>query len=283
VSPWGVDPIAVAAGELSAPERAEADRLLREDPAFRVEVERVARVTGALTALPAEAWTASAPPPPPLDLAKALAARPAAEEPVAAAPASAPLGASPEPEAVPAHGRRRRGAERGRGASRTRRAPRVLVLRPLSAALAGLALLAAGAGAALVAAGGDAAPGTVAQEPPAPPPARVVALEPLAPVAAGSERARVALPARAGGTVRVALDGIAPLPRGEHLELWLLRDGEDMVSLGTFRAGADGRVRATLPLGVDPARARFVDVSVERDDGDPTHSRRSVLRSAALS
>jgi anti-sigma-K factor RskA len=102
-------------------------------------------------------------------------------------------------------------------------------------------------------------------------------------VAAGTERARVALPAGAGGTVRVALDGIAPLRRGEYLELWLLREGTDMVSLGTFRAGADGRVRVTLPLGVDPAGARFVDVSVERDDGDPTHSQRSVLRSAALS
>jgi hypothetical protein len=114
-------------------------------------------------------------------------------------------------------------------------------------------------------------------------PARVVVLEPLAPVATGRERARVGLPARAGGSVRVALDGLAPLGRGEYLELWLLRDGEDMVSLGTFRAGADGRVRVALPVGVDPAAARFVDVSVERDDGDPAHSGRSVLRSSALS
>jgi hypothetical protein len=38
-----------------------------------------------------------------------------------------------------------------------------------------------------------------------------------------------------------------------------------------------------LPVGVDPAAARFVDVSVERDDGDPAHSGRSVLRSSALS
>jgi anti-sigma-K factor RskA len=119
---------------------------------------------------------------------------------------------------------------------------------------------------------------------PAPPaPARVVALEPVAPVASGSERASVLLPTRAGGTVRVQIDGIAPLPRGQFLELWLLGEGSGMVSLGTFRAGADGRVRVTLPLGVDPASARFVDLSVERDDGDPTHSRRSVLRSDALS
>ncbi|CAA9477739.1 MAG: hypothetical protein AVDCRST_MAG13-962, partial [uncultured Solirubrobacteraceae bacterium] len=131
---------------------------------------------------------------------------------------------------------------------------------------------------------GDAGRDTAARQQRQPaPPARVVVLDPLPPEAAGTERARVALPARAGGTVRVALDGIAPLPRGEYLELWLLRDGEDMVSLGSFRAGADGRVRVTLPLGVDPAGARYVDVSVERDDGDPTHSRRSVLRSAALS
>jgi anti-sigma-K factor RskA len=83
--------------------------------------------------------------------------------------------------------------------------------------------------------------------------------------------------------VRVAIDGIEPLPEGQFLELWLLGEGDDMVSLGTFRAGPDGRVRVALPLGVDPAGARFVDLSVEHDDGDPTHSRRSVLRSSALS
>jgi anti-sigma-K factor RskA len=81
----------------------------------------------------------------------------------------------------------------------------------------------------------------------------------------------------------VELDGIPPMSREEYLELWLLREGEDMVSLGTFRPRADGRVRVALPVGVDPAAARFVDVSVERDDGDPTHSGRSVLRSSALS
>jgi len=166
-----------------------------------------------------------------------------------------------------------------------RRGPRrELVLRPLTAALAALALLAAGAGgAAVLGAGGDGAGGTAARRGPAPPPARVVALEPLAPVAAGSERARLAFPARAGGTVRVAADGLRGLAPDDYLELWLLRDGEDMVSLGSFQAGPDGRVRVALPLAVDPAGARFVDVSVERDDGDPTHSRRSVLRSAALS
>jgi anti-sigma-K factor RskA len=160
------------------------------------------------------------------------------------------------------------------------------VLRPLGAGLAALALLAAGAGGALLAgAGSEAGPGEpgprAAQ--PAAPPARVVTLEPLAPVARGSERARVALPARAGGTVRVAVDGVPALPSGEYLELWLLGEGDQMVSLGTFRAGPDGRVRVALPLGVDPAGARFVDLSVEREDGDPTHSGKSVLRSAALS
>jgi len=313
-----VDPVAVAAGGLSRPEQEAADRLLRDDAGFRAEVERAGRVTSALSALPADAWTASAPPPPPLDLAAALAARPAGTgEPAAAGqdpllgsrraagagepalvgepglpgpggPAEADAPARPAADPSAAHPHRGRLRSRRGTPSARRRAPRVVVLRPLSAALASLALLLAGAGGALLVRGASEDAPTRADVPrtapgAAQPPARVVALEPLRPVATGRERARVALPPRAGGSVRVALDGLEPLRRQEYLELWLLRDGRDMVSLGTFRAGADGRVRVVLPLGVDPGAARFVDVSVERDDGDPTHSGRSVLRSSALS
>ena len=50
------------------------------------------------------------------------------------------------------------------------------------------------------------------------------------------------------------------------------------MSLGSFRVGAKGGATVELPLPVDPSRYRFLDVSVERDDGDPSHSSRSVLR-----
>jgi hypothetical protein len=50
------------------------------------------------------------------------------------------------------------------------------------------------------------------------------------------------------------------------------------VSLGSFRVGPDGRATLEVPLPVDPSRYRFLDVSVEPDDGDPSHSSRSILR-----
>jgi hypothetical protein len=42
--------------------------------------------------------------------------------------------------------------------------------------------------------------------------------------------------------------------------------------------GADGRAKVELPLPVDPSRYRFLDISVEPDDGNPAHSSRSILR-----
>jgi hypothetical protein len=51
-----------------------------------------------------------------------------------------------------------------------------------------------------------------------------------------------------------------------------------MLSLGSFRVPASGEAEVTVPLPVDVADFRFVDVSVEDDDGDPGHSGVSVLR-----
>ena len=62
----------------------------------------------------------------------------------------------------------------------------------------------------------------------------------------------------------------------------LLNSAKDLVSVGTFRAGADGRAEAGFTLGVDPARFAALDVSVKPADGDPRHSTRSLLRSGAL-
>lgn len=95
---------------------------------------------------------------------------------------------------------------------------------------------------------------------------------PLAPGASGE--------ARLDGGVRLEVSGLRPSRPGEYYELWLLNSPQDLVSVGAFRVGEDGSATVEFPLGVDPGRYQLVDVSVERDDGDPGHSARSVLRSS---
>ena len=81
-----------------------------------------------------------------------------------------------------------------------------------------------------------------------------------------------------GGEATVELDGLAPSREGEFYELWLLNDTDDLVSLGSFRVDADGTTEVELPMPVDPSEYGFVDISVEPDDGDASHSGDSVLR-----
>jgi len=139
---------------------------------------------------------------------------------------------------------------------------RALTLRPLPALAAALLLLAAGAGGALIATSGDEDPG------------RTLA---LAPLTRGAGDGQVKL-ARTGRRATLVVSGLAPSRRGEFYELWLLSPPGDLVSLGSFRVAGGGRATLEVPLPVDPSRYRFVDVSVEADDGDPSHSSRSVLR-----
>lgn len=69
-------------------------------------------------------------------------------------------------------------------------------------------------------------------------------------------------------------------PEGAFYELWLLEfEGEelaDLRSLGPIEVDQDGSF--TVPDDVDLDRFDVVDVSIEPDDGDPTHSGQSVLR-----
>lgn len=69
---------------------------------------------------------------------------------------------------------------------------------------------------------------------------------------------------------------VAALPDpGGFYEVWLIdEDVEGMVSLGPMRA--DGTYE--VPSDVDYRDYPIVDVSVEPDDGDPTHSGSSILR-----
>lgn len=53
----------ILTGDLDAAGRAAAEERMRTDPAFRAEVERLGPIGDALSALPADAWEQTAPPP----------------------------------------------------------------------------------------------------------------------------------------------------------------------------------------------------------------------------
>jgi anti-sigma-K factor RskA len=149
-----------------------------------------------------------------------------------------------------------------RAAEPAPRRRRTLTLRPLPAFAVALLLLAVGAGGALIAGSRDSEPGRTLT---------------LAPLGQGAGEGKVRL-ARAGGRATLVVSGLGRSRPGEFYELWLLSPPGDLVSLGSFRVGAGGRATLEVPLPVDPSRYRFLDVSVEPDDGDPSHSARSVLR-----
>jgi len=66
------------------------------------------------------------------------------------------------------------------------------------------------------------------------------------------------------------------LPSEDPVELWLIKpDLSDMVSLGVIQPG---ETQWDWPTGIDPNEYSLVDLSIEPDDGDPTHSGRSILR-----
>ena len=149
----------------------------------------------------------------------------------------------------------------------------------LSPALAGglaAVLLAVGVGAGALLGGGDGSPGPV----PSRPTAQVVALTHIgsAPPSAGAKA--LVSDTRGRRVVRLAVHGLPANDHGSFYEVWMLRDATHMVSLGTFRVGPGGRESVTLPVSVDPAEYPIMDVSLEPDDGDPAHSRDSLLRSS---
>lgn len=97
----------------------------------------------------------------------------------------------------------------------------------------------------------------------------------LAPLPGADAEPVVAMLREGSGTrtVEVDLSGL-PEPDGFH-EVWLLApDVSALVSLGPARP--DGVY--VIPDGIDLVDLPVVDVSVEPDDGDPTHSGQSVLR-----
>jgi anti-sigma-K factor RskA len=80
------------------------------------------------------------------------------------------------------------------------------------------------------------------------------------------------------GTAPGALraDDLPALRPGQYYEVWLLDpDAGTVVPVGVLPP--DGEGRFTLPASV-VGRCQVIDVSLGAHDGDPTHSKRSLLR-----
>jgi len=214
-------------GELSGDDLAAAERLLREDPAFRAEVDRLRPAVLRLEELPREAWEDLEPPP-------------------LAVPA--PAASAPTP---PTRSRRR------------------FVLRPAIAALASVALVLVGVGAGLLL-GEDGPAGTSGG-------GETLALAPVEP-RGGDATGSAKLIGAAGGEAVIDVSSLSPNAPDDFYELWLLNAPDDLVSLGSFKVGSSGRATVRVPLPVDPSQFSYVDLSIERADGDASHSGRSVLR-----
>ena len=76
-------------------------------------------------------------------------------------------------------------------------------------------------------------------------------------------------------TIRVSATELGDEPGVR--EVWLIHvDGVRMVSIGLLAAGDDGEF--AVPMELIDEGYRIVDISVEPDDGDPTHSGVSVAR-----
>ena len=98
--------------------------------------------------------------------------------------------------------------------------------------------------------------------------------------AAGSGRGAAQLVRRADGThLLVEVDEMRATDRADFFELWLLdRSNGDPQSLGKMDRSGARTLDVLVPDRVDTARFPVVDISSEIDDGDATHSGRSVLR-----
>ena len=76
-------------------------------------------------------------------------------------------------------------------------------------------------------------------------------------------------------TLRVSAEELGD-DDGVH-EVWLINvDGKRMVAVGLLASGDAGQFE--VPLGLIDKGYRIVDISVEPDDGDPTHSGVSLAR-----
>ncbi|MEV0287975.1 MULTISPECIES: anti-sigma factor domain-containing protein [unclassified Kribbella] len=105
----------------------------------------------------------------------------------------------------------------------------------------------------------------------APPPVAVVQLEPLPGKTGGGTADLI----QDGNELKVSVTGLDASTG--YYELWLINaDGERMVSLGVLDPAQGGTFR--IPDNLTSEGYRIVDVSLEPNDGNPAHSRDSVVR-----
>jgi len=96
---------------------------------------------------------------------------------------------------------------------------------------------------------------------------------------AGGGAGSAQLVQRADGLhIVVDVSDLSPAERKDFYELWLLApDGSNPQSLTKFTESS-GVIDAQVPAGVDTASFPVVDISEEVDDGDTSHSGKSILR-----
>jgi len=96
---------------------------------------------------------------------------------------------------------------------------------------------------------------------------------------AGGGSARAELVRSDDDTVlRVDLSGLTPAERSDFFELWLLDPANgNPQPLAKFEQ-SDGVVEVVLPPGLSTSEFPVVDISEELDDGDASHSGKSILR-----
>ena len=103
------------------------------------------------------------------------------------------------------------------------------------------------------------------------------ALSPLAGVGAVAASGKASMAGDDGDRrMTVTTDDLPALRPGQYYEVWLL----DPKAGTVFPVGVlprDGEARFTLPASV-VGRYQAIDVSLEADDGDPAHSKHSLLR-----
>ena len=100
---------------------------------------------------------------------------------------------------------------------------------------------------------------------------------PLAGVGAVTASGRASMAGDGGDRqMTVTASGLPALAPGQFYEVWLLDpDAGTVFAVGVL--SADGRARFTLPASV-VGRYQAVDISLEADDGEPAHSKHSLLR-----
>ena len=109
-------------------------------------------------------------------------------------------------------------------------------------------------------------------------PEQTLALESIGDEVPAGATGEVSLTSSDEDAVTLDVNGLNPTGSDEFYELWLLGKEGELVALGTFRVEPDGDSRIEVPLPVNPDDYEYFDVSIQPENGDPSHSGRSVLR-----